>query len=360
MTKLELPPQAEAWRHAAPRSQGHIPHLKATSHPANIIPTVPRRSEPSFTFIDLFAGIGGMRIALQRAGGTCVFSSEWDKFAADTYEANFGERPQGDITEIDELAIAPHDCLVAGFPCQPFSNAGKKLGFSDTRGTLFFEIERILRHHQPSMLLLENVKGFRNHDKGRTFQVVVEVLTGLGYAVSAEVLNASDFGLPQNRERVFIVGFNTEKLGVANFSFPGPTGKPTRVGQILERGRVPSRYYLSDKLWKGHQRRLREHRAKGNGFGFSLFDRSSPRTSTISARYYKDGSEILIRTRGNPRKLTPREAARLQGFPESFTIPVSDSQAYRQFGNSVAVPVVEEIAKSMVAVFHSSWANPAA
>lgn len=299
-----------------------------------------------FTFIDLFAGIGGMRLAFEGVGGRCVFSSEWDKFAALTYRANFGETPHGDITKIVATEVPPHDVLVAGFPCQPFSHAGLKLGFEDTRGTLFFDVARIVKKHRPAMILLENVKGFAAHDRGKTHRVVISVLEDLGYVVHSRILNASDFGIPQNRERIYIVAIHSRIKSADKFQFPHPTNLPTRVGSILER-RVDSKYVLSDKLWRGHQRRLREHRARGNGFGYSLFTRDSRRTSTISARYYKDGSEILIATDGNPRKITPREAARLQGFPESFVIPVSDTQAYKQFGNSVAVPVVRAIAKAM-------------
>lgn len=306
-------------------------------------------SKKEFTFIDLFAGIGGMRLAFEKWGGTCVFSSEWDKFSQQTYEANFHEIPEGDITQISSSKIPKHDILLGGFPCQPFSHAGLKEGFADTRGTLFFEVERIIKAKKPSLVLLENVKGFVSHDKGRTLATVEEKLTNLGYKVYWKVLNASDFGLPQNRERVFIVGINSRKIKNAEFVFPKATKKQVCVGDILEKNpKETKKYEISNKLWKGHQRRLREHRARGNGFGYSLFEPDSVRTSTISARYYKDGSEILIETDGNPRKITPREAARLQGFPEKFIIPVSDTQAYRQFGNAVAVKVVLEIAREMV------------
>ena len=306
-----------------------------------------------FTFIDLFAGIGGMRLAFEARGGKCVFSSEWDKFAQQTYEANFGDKPHGDITQIPSSVIPRHDVLIAGFPCQPFSHAGLKKGFMDTRGTLFFDVARIINDRKPSLVLLENVKGFTSHDKGRTFATVVAALDELGYDTSSQVLNASDFGLPQNRERIFIVGINRRKIRGAEFKFPNPPKTPVKVGDILER-RVDAKYVLSNKLWSGHKRRLREHRERGNGFGYSLFTPESPRTSTISARYYKDGSEILIATSGNPRKITPREAARLQGFPESFKIPVSDTQAYKQFGNSVAVSVISAISREMVKLLPKS------
>jgi len=302
--------------------------------------------EAKFTFIDLFAGIGGMRQAFERHGGKCVFSSEWDKFAQITYQTNFKEMPHGDITKICTGDIPAHDVLLAGFPCQPFSHAGLKKGFDDTRGTLFFDVARIIKDKKPSLALLENVKGFKNHDGGRTFKTIVEVLNEIGYDVFAKVLNASDFGLPQNRERIYIVCVNRRKIKQRDFEFPKPTKKETRVGDILE-PHTDKKYILSNKLWNGHKRRLKEHRERGNGFGYSLFTPNSIRTSTISARYYKDGSEVLIATRGNPRKITPREAARLQGFPESFKIPVSDTQAYKQFGNSVAINVVAAIAKEM-------------
>ena len=301
-----------------------------------------------FTFIDLFAGIGGMRIAFEKTGGECVFSSEWDKFAQQTYAANFGDTPHGDITQVELEEVPKHDILIGGFPCQPFSHAGLKRGFEDTRGTLFFDVARIIDYRKPSMVLLENVKGFTTHDKGRTMAIVKETLEDLGYNVFHKVLNARDFGVPQNRERVFIVAINKKKLGSIGFEYPIPKEIDTKLGDILD-SRVDEKYTISNKLWAGHKRRLAEHRAKGNGFGYSLFNENSPYTSTISARYYKDGSEILIEQKNaNPRKLTPREAARLQGFPENFNIPVSDNQAYKQFGNSVAVPVIYAIAKTMV------------
>jgi len=297
----------------------------------------------TFKFIDLFAGIGGIRIPFDEIGGDCVFSSEQDKYAQQTYAANYGHIPFGDITQIAVEEIPPHDLLLAGFPCQPFSNAGLKKGFQDTRGTLFFNIEEIVKFHQPKVVLLENVKGFKSHDKGRTFRTVTERLELLGYTVSSQVLNAKDFGVPQNRQRIYIVAI---KNGEA-FAFPKPTCQKTAVGDILEEN-VAEKYTISDLLWAGHKRRKKEHRAKGNGFGYSLFTAESEYTSTISARYYKDGSEILIdQHKKNPRKLTPREAARLQGFPESFKIPVSNTQAYKQFGNSVAVPVIRALAHQL-------------
>jgi DNA (cytosine-5)-methyltransferase 1 len=297
-----------------------------------------------YKFIDLFAGIGGIRQPFDRLGANCVFSSEWDKFAQITYAANYGDVPHGDITQIDEHDIPAFDILLAGFPCQPFSNAGLKKGLDDTRGTLFFDICRIVAHHNPQILFLENVKGFKSHDKGKTFQIVKERLNDLGYRVFAQVLNAKDFGVPQNRERIYIIAFRDKNI---QFEFPTPPQKPIRLGNILEPV-TDAKYTISDRLWEGHQRRRQEHKEKGNGFGYCLFDTESKYTSTISARYYKDGSEILIaQPHQNPRKLTPREAARLQGFPESFKIPVSDVQAYKQFGNSVCVPVIHAIAQQI-------------
>jgi DNA (cytosine-5)-methyltransferase 1 len=304
-----------------------------------------------FTFIDLFAGIGGIRIPFQELGGRCVFSSEWDKYAQKTYKANFGETPAGDITKINANDIPSFDILTGGFPCQPFSQAGLHKGFLDTRGTLFFEIERILREKRPHAFLLENVKQLKGHDKGRTFKVIMEHLEKLNYYATSCVLRAADFGVPQNRERIYIVGFdkNYFELPVGyDFKYPDPPKTPTRLGDILEKN-VDPKYTISDTLWEGHQRRKVENKKAGKGFGFSLFNENSPYANTISARYYKDGSEILIEQPGkNPRKLTPREAARLQGFPEKFIIPVSDTQAYRQFGNSVAVPVVRAVASRIV------------
>ena len=319
---------------------------------AETIPFEGKSDDPAFSFIDLFAGIGGIRIPFQELGGKCVFTSEWDKFAQKSYRVNFGEEPQGDITKIAATDIPDFDILLGGFPCQPFSQAGLKKGFSDTRGTLFFEIERILAEKRPKAFLLENVKQLRGHDKGRTLRVIMEHLDALNYYVKAEVLRAGDFGVPQNRERIYIVGISKDYYNLPDeyeFSFPQPTYEKTRLGDILERN-VDDKYTISDALWDGHQRRKKEHIEKGNGFGFSLFNEESEYTNTISARYYKDGSEILIDQGNgrNPRKITPRECARLQGFPEEFIIPVSDTQAYKQFGNSVAVPVIRAVAKRMI------------
>ena len=297
--------------------------------------------------IDLFAGIGGIRLGVEQAFGSvdCVFTSEIDKHAVTTYKANFGDdHIFGDIKQIDASDVPDHDVLLAGFPCQPFSQAGLKKGFTDTRGTLFFDIERILIAKQPKAFLLENVKQLKGHDKGRTFQTIIDHLNNAGYKVFYEILKARDFGLPQNRERIYIVGFLDHSI---NFEFPKPTNLPTRVGDVLD-DVVDEKYTISDKLWSGHKRRKELNKLNGKGFGYGLFNKESAYTNTISARCYKDGSEILIEQEGkNPRKLTPREAARLQGFPEEYVIPVSDAQAYKQFGNSVAVPVIKAIATEM-------------
>lgn len=319
---------------------------------ANTIPfSNPKNSK--FAFIDLFAGIGGIKIPFTELKGKCVFSSEWDKFAQKTYRVNHGEEPQGDITQIAPNTIPDHDLLLAGFPCQPFSQAGKKQGFSDTRGTMFFYIEEILRQKRPKAYLLENVKQLKGHDKGNTLKTIVKHLEQLNYSVDFKVLRAADFGVPQNRERIYIVGFDKTQLStkkIDSFEFPTPPKIQTRLGDILEKN-VDEKYTISDTLYQGHLRRKEQHKSKGNGFGFSLYNEDSVYTNTISARYYKDGSEILIEQKGkNPRKLTPRECARLQGFPEEFIIPVSDTQAYRQFGNSVSVPVIREIAKKITQI----------
>lgn len=302
--------------------------------------------ENSFTFIDLFAGIGGFRAATEKAGGVCIYTSEQDEFCKQTYTANFSNHHPvaGDITRIDAEEIPDHNLLLSGFPCQSFSHAGLKMGFSDkTRGTLFFEISRILKHHRPEAFLLENVKGLKSHDNGNTLRTMIRVLRDLEYNLSVEVLNARHFGIPQNRERIFIVGFRDH----SNFSFPCPPMKISRVGDILQE-EVDEKYTISDKIWASHKERKKRARAKGYGFGYSIFNKDSSYTGTLSSRYYKDGSEILIEQKDkNPRMLTPRECARLMGFPDTFKIPVSNTQAYRQFGNSVVIPVVEAITKEM-------------
>jgi len=315
-------------------------------------------STNQYKIIDLFAGIGGIRLGFQKAfrgKASFVFSSEMDKFAKITYQANFNEIPYGDITKISEESIPAHDIILAGFPCQAFSVAGHRKGFEDTRGTLFFDVARIAKYHKPKVIFLENVKGFKNHDKGNTFNVVKKTLEDMKYKVFADVLNAKNFGVPQNRERIYIIAFLDEdnKLDIdfnKDFEELKKIYIPSKLGNILENS-VDSKYTISDKLWAGHQRRKLEHKKKGNGFGYSIFNKDSEYTSTISARYYKDGSEILLEQKSNnPRKITPIEAARLQGFPDSHVLnarqyKVSDLQLYKQFGNSVAVPVIEQLAQ---------------
>jgi DNA (cytosine-5)-methyltransferase 1 len=329
-------------------------------------------------FIDLFAGIGGMRLAFESAGAECVFTSEWDKFAVQTYVANHGIKHPifGDIKEVDPKSVPNHDVLVAGFPCQPFSLAGvskknslgRSHGFADeTQGTLFFYIAEILRVKKPKAFVLENVKNLVSHDHGNTFKVIQKVLVeDLGYKISFKVIDAAKF-VPQHRERIFIVGYKDDEIDF-NWEAVKPNSKKVvnKVREILQENlpapaqdaekyfdkkpnSVSTKYVLSDKLWTYLQAYAEKHRKAGNGFGFGLANLDGV-TRTLSARYHKDGSEILIPRSGksNPRRLTPRECARLMGYPDTFEIPVSDTQAYKQFGNSVAVPVVAAVAKELV------------
>ncbi|MGB4594454.1 MAG: DNA (cytosine-5-)-methyltransferase [Anaerolineaceae bacterium] len=318
----------------------------------------PKKNNSTFKFIDLFAGIGGMRIAFEEAGGQCVFSSEWDKFSQKTYYENFGVIPHGDITKINEFEIPDHDILVAGFPCQPFSIAGvskknslgRLTGFLDkTQGTLFFDIVRILNAKRPKAFLLENVKNLMNHDKGRTYKVIRESLDELNYEVTAKVMDGQHFA-PQHRERILLVGFDRNQYLVpTKFDFSNLPLPDTKLAlrDILE-DQVDDKYTLSEHLWQYLQDYAQKHKAKGNGFGFGMADLEGI-TRTLSARYHKDGSEILIPQEGKiPRRLTPRECARLQGFPDKFKIVVSDTQAYRQFGNAVVVPLITAVAKEIV------------
>ena len=309
--------------------------------------------------IDLFAGIGGLRLGFERTGRTeTVFSSEIDKFARKTYEANFGSEPFGDITKIEASDIPDHDILLAGFPCQAFSHAGLKKGFEDIRGTLFFDVARILKEKRPKAFLLENVKGLVSHDKGNAFKTILETLNELGYDVHYKILNTKDFNIPQNRERIYIVGFLKEAVSNSSvFDFPiEELKKPgylqvfkrTVLGDILEK-HVSDDYTISDKAWEGLKERKKRNQEAGKGFGYSLFFPESEYTRTLVAHYAKDGNEILLEQEGkNPRKLTERECARLQGFPEDFVFPCSKSQTYKQLGNSVTFPVVKEIAQKMI------------
>ncbi|RJQ18755.1 MAG: DNA (cytosine-5-)-methyltransferase [Nitrospiraceae bacterium] len=309
-----------------------------------------------FTFIDLFGGIGGIRLAFEENGGSCIFSSEWDKWSQKTYFENFGEIPEGDINKVNLTEIPDHDILTAGFPCQPFSIAGvskkkslgREHGFRDkTQGTLFFRIAEILDKKRPKAFMLENVKNLKSHDKGNTFRIIDETLKELGYVVYSNVIDASHY-VPQHRERLFIIGFDRKVFGdEPKFRFPSPPKNCPRLKSIFEK-KVEPKYILTDRLWKYLQDYAEKHRQKGNGFGYGLFDGDSV-ARTLSARYYKDGSEILIKRNGtNPRRLTPRECARLMGFKDDFKIPVSDAQAYRQFGNSVVVPVVSAVASELI------------
>lgn len=307
--------------------------------------------QENFTLIDLFAGIGGIRIAFENAGAgcvKCVFSSEWDEKAQDTYEANFGERPDGDITKINAEDIPDHDILTAGFPCQPFSIAGvsknnalgNEHGFGHaTQGTLFFDVARIIDVKRPRAFLLENVKNLKSHDKGNTFKVICHTLEKeLGYCVYSKVIDARTL-VPQHRERIYIVGFREP----TNFEFPDLPDLSPKFKDILDSD-VPGKYTLSDHLWAYLQNYAAKHKEKGNGFGYGIANMDGV-SRTLSARYYKDGSEILIAQNGaNPRRLTPRECARLMGYPENFKIVVSDTRAYKQFGNSVVIPVVQQVA----------------
>ena len=311
--------------------------------------------ENKFKYIDLFAGIGGMHLAYSSAGGKCVYSSEWDRWCKLQYKQNFGIEPEGDITKVDEKLIPDHDILVAGFPCQPFSIAGvskknslgRATGFLDkTQGTLFFDVARILREKRPPAFMLENVKNLKSHDRGNTWRVIEKTLEELDYDVFHKVLNGDGL-VPQHRERIVIVGFDKKRFGEdINFQFDIklPRHRPC-LNDILEDD-VPDRYILTDHLWEYLQNYAAKHKAKGNGFGYGMPDLNGS-SRTLSARYYKDGSEILI-NRGpdvNPRRLTPRECARLQGYPDEYRIVVSDTQAYKQFGNSVVVPLFSQVAK---------------
>lgn len=317
--------------------------------------------ENKLTFIDLFAGIGGMRIAYEQNGCECVYSSEWNKFSQQTYAANFGETPDGDITKVRAEDIPDHDILVAGFPCQPFSIAGvsKKLslgratGFEDkTQGTLFFDVCRILKAKRPKAFMLENVKNLKSHDRGRTFKIILESLEELDYQVFHQVIDGQGF-VPQHRERIIIIGFDRKRYGAEipfEFTITPPEPKPV-LKDILEED-VDNKYTLTDHLWEYLQNYAAKHKAAGNGFGYGIAPLDGV-SRTLSARYYKDGSEILIaQERKNPRRLTPRECARLQGFPDSFVIPVSDLQAYKQFGNSVVVPLMANLARLVTATIN--------
>ncbi|MDC3170495.1 DNA cytosine methyltransferase [Bacteroidota bacterium] len=312
-----------------------------------------------FTFIDLFAGIGGFRIAMEDLGGSCVFSSEWDKYAQITYEANYGDKPFGDITQSEVKNKIPNsfDVLCAGFPCQAFSIAGKRGGFQDTRGTLFFEVAEIIKKHEPKAIFLENVKGLRNHDRGRTLSTILNTLReDLGYYVpDPKIINAKYFGVPQNRERIFIVGFRGD-LAIHQFKYPEAKEVTTSVDEIIEKKEVSVKYYLSTQYLKTLEQHKKRHESKGNGFGYQILQNDSVANAIVCGGMGKERNLVIDErltnfkpvtnikgevNRQGIRRLTPRECARIQGFPESFKIVVSDAQAYKQFGNSVAIPAIK-------------------
>lgn len=310
-----------------------------------------------FRFIDLFAGIGGTRLAFERAGGTCVFSSEIDRFARKTYFENFGEIPSGDITKLKENEIPDHQILVAGVPCSPFSIAGvskrqsldRAHGFDcRKKGQLFFKVTKILEIKKPEAFFLENVKHLKFHNQGKTFRTILKHLKRAGYNVWADIVDARFF-VPQHRERVYIIGFRKDLE--SQFAFPEFTDTKPEVMAILEKDPDP-KYTLSDKLWRYLQTYKKKHRSEGNGFGYTLVDTRGI-SRTLTARYYKDGAEILVeQQKKNPRRLTPSECKRLMGFPDLFKLPVSDTQAYKQLGNSVVIPLVEKIAGEIAACLH--------
>lgn len=322
--------------------------------------------KPRFKFIDLFAGIGGFRLALQNLGGKCVFTSEWDKYSKQTYKANFGELPFGDITKKETKSYIPNDfdVLCAGFPCQAFSIAGRRGGFEDTRGTLFFDVAEIIKTKQPKAFFLENVKGLRSHDRGKTFQTILNVLRNdLGYYVpDPQVVNAKKFGVPQNRERIFIVGFRGD-LGITDFSYPEPLDKKVVFEDVMEEDEVSVKYYLSTTYIETLRKHKERHASKGNGFGYEIIPPDGTANAVVCGGMGRERNLVVDDrltnfvpitnisgsvNREGIRKMTPREWARLQGFPDSFKIVVSDGQAYKQFGNSVAVPAIQATAEQII------------
>ena len=326
----------------------------------------PAPEKPKFKFIDLFAGIGGFRIALQNLDGKCVFTSEWDKYSKQTYKANFGEIPFGDITKPKTKSYIPDnfDVLCAGFPCQAFSIAGRRGGFEDTRGTLFFDVAEIIKKKQPKAIFLENVKGLRNHDKGKTLKTILNVLReDLNYYVpEPQILNAKEFGVPQNRERIFIVGFRQD-LGITDFKYPEPTDKTAVLDDILEQNEVSVKYYLSTTYVQTLKNHRARHESKGNGFGYEIIPNDGTANAVVCGGMGRERNLVLDDrltnfvpvtnisgevNREGIRKMTPREWARLQGFPDDFKIVVSDAQAYKQFGNSVAVPAIQATAEKII------------
>jgi len=326
----------------------------------------PPPENPSFKFIDLFAGIGGFRIALQNLGGKCVFTSEWDKEAQKTYLANFGEYPFGDITKrkIKDYIPENFDVLCAGFPCQAFSIAGKRGGFEDTRGTLFFDVAEIIKERRPKAVFLENVKGLRNHNGGKTLATILNVLrSDLGYYVpEPQIMNAKDFGVPQNRERIYIVGFRND-LGISDFEYPKPTEKKVAFADIREKNIVPTKYYLSNQYYQTLINHKERHESKGNGFGFAIIPDDGIANAIVVGGMGRERNLVIDNrivdfkptthikgdvNRLGIRKMTPREWARLQGFPDEFEIKVADASAYKQFGNSVAIPAIQATATKIL------------
>lgn len=326
----------------------------------------PAPQKQTFKFIDLFAGIGGFRLAFQNIGGKCVFTSEWDKYSKMTYQANFGEVPFGDITKPETKNYIPDnfDVLCAGFPCQSFSIAGKRGGFEDTRGTLFFDVAEIIKKKQPKAFFLENVKGLRSHDKGKTLKTILNTLReDLGYYVpEPQIINAREYGVPQNRERIFIVGFRKD-LGISEFEYPKGTKKNVALDDILEKEEVSVKYYLSTTYVDTLRRHKARHASKGNGFGYEIIPNDGTANAVVCGGMGRERNLILDDkltnfvpithitgevNREGIRKMTPREWARLQGFPEDFKIVVSDAQAYKQFGNSVAIPAIQATAERII------------
>ncbi|MEP1070610.1 MAG: DNA cytosine methyltransferase [Crocinitomicaceae bacterium] len=326
----------------------------------------PAPTNPKFKFIDLFAGIGGFRLAMQNLGGKCVYTSEWDEQAKKTYQANFGEVPFGDITKEETKRFVPDnfDILCAGFPCQAFSIAGRRGGFEDTRGTLFFDVAEIIKRKRPKAIFLENVKGLRNHDKGKTLKTILNVLReDLGYYVpEPQILNAKDFGVPQNRERIFIVGFRND-LGIEEFEYPEPPKQTVAFEDVKEENTVSVKYYLSDTYLNTLVKHKERHASKGNGFGYEIIPDDGTANAVVCGGMgrernlvYDDRLEDFTPVthikgevnRQGIRKMTPREWARLQGFPDNYLIPVADASAYKQFGNSVAVPAIQATAEKIV------------
>ncbi len=337
---------------------------KLLFEPTNIPFSHPKN--PKFKFIDLFAGIGGFRLAFQNLEGKCIYSSEWDKYAQQTYKTNFGELPFGDITKKSTQSYIPNDfeVLCAGFPCQAFSIAGKRGGFEDTRGTLFFEVAEIIKQKHPKAFFLENVKGLRNHDRGKTLETILNVLReDLDYFVpEPQIINAKDFGVPQNRERIFIVGFRKD-LNIDEFEYPKPINKKQKLENILEENEVSVKYYLSTTYIDTLRKHKERHSKKGNGFGYEIIDNEGIANAVVCGGMGRERNLIIDNrltnfqpvtkikgkvNREGIRKMTPREWARLQGFPDDFIIPVSDVQAYKQFGNSVVVPAIQATAKKII------------